>query len=52
LLGAVKSNPFSSNINEIKVECSTYERDEEAIYFNRAAYEDYIFSKTLTCMEV
>jgi hypothetical protein len=36
----------------MKVEFSTYERDEEAIHFNGVAYEDYISSKALTCLEV
>jgi len=36
----------------MKVECSPYGRDEEAVHFNRATYEDCISSKPLTCMEV
>lgn len=49
VLGSVKSNPFSRNLHEMKVECTTYGREEEAIHFNRATYEHYISSKLLTC---
>jgi hypothetical protein len=36
----------------MKANGGTYGKIEEAIHFNRAAYEDYISSKTLTCMEI
>jgi hypothetical protein len=31
----------------MKVECGTYGRDEEAIHFDRAPYEDYFLLKDL-----